>query len=449
MVDKTLTFKDIQAYQEDRIAVMQQVIAEYGNLVQIRILWIKMLVVNEPDLVRDLLVKHAEHIHRDPYSGAVIKRMLGGGVLVAEGDEWKRKRKLVQPAFHATRIRDYADVMARYTREAVAAWQTGDELTIDNAMTQLTLRIIAKTMYNVDIVEQTAAIGRNMATITEIGEEQLGEPYILPAWVPTPRNRRQNQALGNVHELLLGIIRDRVQSGKDEGDLLSMLIQARHEEDGSALSERELLEECLTLFVAGHETTAAVMTWTWYLLSQNRAVFLKLQNEIDSALGGEPVTFESLAQLPYTEWVIKEALRLYPPAWTIGRVAITDFELGGREVKKGTVVMASPYLLHHSAEFFPDPERFWPERWADDQPQPHRYAYIPFGAGPRVCLGNMFAMMEARVILATIVQRVELDCLSEDVAYQLKLTLRPKNPIRMRVTQREKVAYHQNPTAIH
>ncbi len=433
--DKSLSFKEIQTYQADRITYMQHMATQFGNIFQLRMLWINLLVVNEPELVRELLVKRANQTERDPYSGRVFKRILGEGVLVAEGETWKRKRKLVQPAFHAMRIRNYTDVMAAYTREAVEAWQTGDELEIDKELTRITLRIIAKTMYNVDIAEVTETIGRNMAITTSIAEEQLGEPFILPKWIPTPRNRRQNQALALTHDLLGDIIRERAASGRDEGDLLSMLLQARDESDGSALTEQELLDECTTLFLAGHETTAALMTWVCYLLAQNPAVLEKLRAEVDGVLETQAVTFEALAQLPYTEWVIKEVLRLYPPAWSVGRIATEDFELGTRQVKKGTVLLVSPYVMQHSADFFPDPERFWPERWAAEQP--HRYAYIPFGAGPRVCLGNMFAMLEARVILTTLVQHVDLELLSKNVVLDLQITLRPKDPLRMKVTKRE------------
>lgn len=432
MVDKKLGFREVQAYQEDRPAYMQKVVAEFGNVVHLRMMWIDLLVINDPEMTREVLVKQAKRTNRDPYSRAVFKRMLGEGVLVAEGKTWQRKRKMVQPAFHAMRIHEYTDVMAQYAREAVAGWHSGQELLIDRELTQLTLRIIGKTMYNVDIAEQTAAIGRNMSILTEIGEEQLGEPFILPKWIPTPRNRRQNRILKENRDLLRGIIRERIASGRDDGDLLSMLVQTRDEE-GKPLNEEELVDECMTLFLAGHETTAAALTWTWYLLTQNQEVLEKLRTEVNDVLGDAPVTFEALADMPYTDWVIKETLRLYPPAWSVGRVATEDFELGTRQVKKGTVILLSPYLMQHSAEFFPDPERFWPERWADDQPQPHRYAYIPFGAGPRICLGNMFALLEARVILATMVQHVDLELLSENVELDMKITLRPKNPLQMRV----------------
>lgn len=436
MFDKKLSFKEIQTYQDDRISYMQQMVNQFGNVVRLKMLWINMLLVNDPELVRELLVKHAKHVHRDPYSAQVFRRILGDGVLVAEGKTWQRKRKLVQPAFHALRIRDYTDVMAAYTRAVVAQWRSGEERLLDEEMTQITLRIIAKTMYNVDLAEQTAMIGRNMQVVTEIGEQQLGEPFLLPKWVPTPRNRRQNRALDSTRDLLRGIIRERQASGRDEGDLLSMLIQSK-DENGDALSEEELLDESMTLFLAGHETTATTMMWTWYLLGQHSEVVAKLQAEVDSVVGDKPVTFESLADMPYGEWVIKESMRLYPAAWSVGRLAQEDFQLGDYPVKKGTIILASQYLLQRSAENFPNPDQFIPERWADDQPQPHRYAYIPFSAGPRVCLGNMFAMLEARVMLATMIQHVDLELLSKDVEMDLKITLRPKDPLRVRVHARK------------
>ncbi|MEM7332990.1 MAG: cytochrome P450 [Chloroflexota bacterium] len=436
MIDKSLSFKEIQAYQDDRISMMQNWVQEFGNVFTLRMAIFNLMIVNEPALVRELLVKKVTQIHRDPFTSKVFKRFLGEGVLAAEGKMWQRKRRLVRPAFHARRIQDYTAVMTQYTQEMVNGWQAGHQLAIDKELTQLTLRIIAKTIYNVDVAEQAEEIGRNMAIAAKIAEGQLGQPLIPPKWVPTPNNRKQNRAIQNVHALLLEIINQRKASGEDAGDLLSMLIQAR-DEDGSALSDEELLDECMTLFFAGHETTAALLTWTWYLLSKNPEVKQKLQSEIDTALNGKPIAFEDMEKLPFTEWVIKEGLRLYPPAWSLARVALEDMTLGGRAVPKNTVIFASPFLMHRSAEHFPDPERFWPERWADDQPQPDRFAYFPFGAGPRVCLGNMFAMLEAKVILATIVQNFDLDLLSEKIELDLQVTLRPKDSLMMQVLSRE------------
>ena len=436
MIDKRLSLKDVQEFAEGRIDFIDKMVAEFGNLFQLKLLWIDLLVVCEPKLMRELLVKNVTRVHKEKRTNNIVRRITGDSMLTTEGETWKRKRKLAQPAFHASRIKTYVDVMAAYTHEMVSKWTSGDSYAIDKAFQALTMRIITKTMFDVDIVEDAEEIGRNITTALQIAQDQLGATVLPPAWIPTANNRKQKQALSGVQDVLKRIIDERKQSGRDQGDLLSMLIQAR-DENGDSLSDQELLDESLTVFGAGHETTAALMTWAAYLLTQHPAAAAKLKAEVDNVLGDEPVSFEALAHLTYTESFIKEALRLYPPAFGAGRVAIEDFTLGAREVKKGTVILLSFYHMHRSADYFPEPNRFWPERWSADQPQPERYAYIPFGAGPRVCVGNMFAMMEAQVILATLIQNVELTLLSKHVEKSEQFTLKPKDPIHVRIVQRK------------
>jgi cytochrome P450 len=286
-----------------------------------------------------------------------------------------------------------------------------------------------------------------MTVLLETGEAQLDSAYPPPNWVPTPVNRRQNKALGELHGVLRGIIRARQASGRDEGDLLSMLVQAR-DEDGRPMSEAQIVDECVTLVTAGHETTAVALMWAWLLLGQHPEAADRLYEEVDGQLAGHPLTFEKLAALPYTEMVIKETLRLFPPAFSFGRAPVEDvaFTVNGREYvfKKGATIIISTMAMHRLPEYFPEPDAFRPERWTASEPQPPKYAYLPFGAGPRVCLGNMFAMMEAQVILATMVQQVRL---SPEPGVKMEwdplITLRPSGPVRMRVSIQYPVSSNQ------
>ena len=339
--------------------------------------------------------------------------------------------------------------MADYTREMVGRWQDGQTVALDKELTQLTLRIIAKTMFNVDLLPEAERIGRLMQDLLETGEKQLDAAYPPPNWVPTPTNRRQNAALRELHELIRGIIRQRQANGGDAGDLLSMLLAAR-DDDGQPMSEAQIIDECVTLLAAGHETTAVALMWAWLLLGQHPDVARRLEEEVERVLAGQPVTFERLAELSTTEAIIKEALRLYPPAFSFGRTPQEDiaFEvepdknrvssekpgLSSYFFRKGVSLIISTIAMHRLPEYYPEPEAFRPERWAAGAPQPPKYAYLPFGGGPRVCLGNLFAMMEAQVILATMAQHVRLSPTAAGLpGWEPLISLRPKAPVEMQV----------------
>ncbi len=424
----------------DRIGSMFRAVEEQGPVAHYKALNIDIFYVTDPDVIRELIVRRPHQLHRDPFTTNVLRRILGEGLFIAEDEAWARQRKLVAPAFHTMRVRAYAATMAGYTREMTARFVDGEVRELDRDMTQLTLRIIAKTMFNVDLLAEADRIGRLTTALLETVEAQLDSFYPPPNWIPTAVNRKQNRALAEFHDLMRGIIREAQAAGRDEGDLLSMLIQARDEE-GQPMSEAQLLDECTTLMFAGHETTAVALMWTWLLLAQNPHATERLYAEVDEQLRGEPVTFERLADLPYTEWTIKEALRLFPPAFSFGRTPLEpiSLEVGGRHYhfRKGAVLLMNTMAMHRLPEFYPDPDAFRPERWAADAPQPPKYAYLPFGAGPRVCVGNSFAMMEAQIILATMVQRVRLSPPdTPDMTPKPMLTLRPKERVRMRVNCR-------------
>ncbi|MEZ4836005.1 MAG: cytochrome P450 [Caldilineaceae bacterium] len=430
---RRLKLSEIRAFQQDQLGFVQRMGAELGGVAHVNMMGVDLFFVSEPAVIRDVLIHHGDKLHRDPFTGRVFRRFMGNGVFMAEGEAWRRQRKLVQPAFHATRIRDYTEIMATSTQQMTAAWQSGQTVILDDALTQLTLRIIAKTMFDVDLAADVARIGQWMKQILSEGESQLKMPVLPPSWLPTPGNRRQQSALHAVKDYLRGIIAQRRATGEDHGDLLSMLLAAR-DEDGHPMPEDQLLDECVTLFVAGHETTAAALTWAWYLLAQHPHVTARLRADVEQVLGGRQIAFDDLPQLPYLEAVVKETLRLYPPAFGFGRQVQQPFDALGHHFPRKAVLMFSSYATHHRPDLWPEPEAFRPERFLDAATAPDRYTYFPFGVGARICLGNMFAMLEAQVILATMLQQVDLALHNTDpVVMDTQITLRPHDPLQMEV----------------
>lgn len=429
--------KEILASRNDSAGFMLKMAETYGGIASMSFMGIELHYISDPDMVRELVINHPQHLHKDFITTPIFKRIVNNGIVTAEDEHWKRQRKIMQPAFHAMRIQSYAGVMALYTQEMVDSWQTGQEINLTKAMKQLTQRIIAKTMYNVDVQEQLDQIDHLMYTLFTEAESQLKSRIPVPAWVTTTPSRwRQARAAKKARALLQEIIDERRASGDDKGDLLSMLLQVRYD-DGTPMSDEQLLDECITMFVAGHETTASTMIWVWYLLTQHSDIATKIYAEVDSSLGKQPVTFDTLADMPYGEMVVKEALRIYPPAAGFVRTPLQDIEVEGHLFRKGSLIALSIYAMHHLEHLFPQPERFWPERFGPDQPQPHRYAYVPFGAGSRSCMGNMFAMMEAQVILATMAKNVVLELTDgQTVERDSLFTMQPKQPLWVRVNRR-------------
>ena len=434
---KRLSLADMRAMQSDMLAFTQQAAREQNEqgYTAYTMLGKPLFFIFRPELMRELLVKQSDKLHRDPFVGRSFRRVLGNGLFMAEGKAWKRQRHLVQPAFHALRIREYVEVMAAYTREMVAEWSVGEVVPINIAFNQLTMRIIAKTMYGVDLASQTAELGRLMQIILGVMEEQLGQTIVWPMWVPTAQNRRQGQALREVRALLSQIVQERRAHGRDEGDLLSMLLMAR-DEVGEPLEEELLLDELVTLFFAGHETTAVALKWLMHLLTSHPEVAERLTAEIAQTIGQRPITFADLAALPYLDAVIKETLRLYPPAFGFGREVQEPFAIGTAQFPRQAVLLFSSYTTHRDPTLYDQPDRFWPDRFLQEETRPDKYAYFPFGMGPRICVGNMFAQMETAVICATLLQTVQLSR-ADDVPVEMDtvVTLRPKHPLHLRVQQ--------------
>jgi cytochrome P450 len=421
---------NLTQFRRDRLGFLDECARRYGDIVSIRLGPMKIRLLNHPDLVEEVLVTKNRHFIKH-FALRQAKRTLGNGLLTSEGDFWLGQRRLAQPAFHRERIAAYSEVMVRFTERMLEDWADGQERDAQNDMMRLTLEIVAKTLFDADVSGETVEASAAMETLMYCFTARINKLFKLPESVPTPTNLRLQRAARRLDRIIFAIIARRRASGEDRGDLLSMLLHAQDADDGRRMTDRQLRDEAMTLFMAGHETTANTLAWVWYLLSQHPEAEARLHNELDDILGGRAPTFEDLPRLTYTDWVVTEALRVFPTVWLLGREAIEPCTVGGYRVPVGMTLYMSQWVLHHDERFFDDPWSFRPERWADGLArQIPRYAYFPFGGGPRICIGNAFAQMEAVLLLATIARRFRLVMPPGAVVKPVAtMTLRPQDGI--------------------
>lgn len=424
---------------------------QYEEIIEFNFAHLRFVMVTSPELVREILVTKAKHFRKAKRDVDIMSKFIGMGLVTSDGAHHQKQRKLAQPAFHVRRIAEYGDVMVDYTADMLDQWQVGEVRDISDEMFKLTMYIVTKTIFDVDkdaMVGQAERIGEAMHHLQAITNGDFNRVILWPEWVPTKSNRIRKQERQVLDDTIADLVATRRATAgadgliQDKGDLLSMLLLSQ-DEDNNFMTDTELRDELVTLFTAGHETTSNALTWTWYLLSQHPEVMAKLQAEIDSVLGTRLPTMNDLPSLPYTEMVIKEAMRLYPPAWTLnGREANEEVMIGDYLIEKDTYIFVAPYVMHRLERYFPEPERFDPERFSpENEAQMEKYSYIPFGGGPRVCIGNAFAMMEARLILATMVQRFEFELLPEQVVeINPLITMSAKYGLRMRLKARQATA---------
>jgi cytochrome P450 len=412
-------------------------LARYGDIVGIRVLNFRNIFINHPDLIEEVLVTHP----RRYIKGRVLRanrHVFGEGLLTSEGDFWLRQRRLAQPAFHRAQIASYAATMVKYTQRMLESWRGGEERDAHKEMMRLTLQIVGKTLFDADVAGDAQDVGKSLELLLELGAN-FRRTLFVPHWVPTPTNLRIKREIAYIEGILYRIIAERRASGRDTGDLLSMLLHAQ-DEDGSRMTDKQLRDETITLFLAGHETTASTLSWTWWLLAQNPAAEAKLHAELDAVLGGRAPSLDDLPRLPYTANVITESLRLYPAAWGLARIAIEDHELGGYRVRKGMGVAMAQWVVHRDPRWYEAPEEFRPERWENDlMKKLPRFAYFPFGGGPRQCIGNAFAVMEATLILAAIAQKFRLRLVPNHLVAPLaSITLRPRHGVKVILESRQR-----------
>ncbi len=413
---------------------------EYGDSYTFTVANQRVFFFNHPDTIRDILQNwetfRKAPIHKEArHSG--LGYFLGAGILSNDGDFWKSQRKLIQPSFHTQYIRNYADTMVHYTQQLLNQWEVGAVREIEHDMMQLTLNIATKSLFNVE-VDYYDDLADAITGMQHESVKILKSPMKLPHWMPTLQNMKIKKLNRVVDEIIYDIIEKRQKSGDFEhGDLLSMLMQAK-DEQGNGMSKQQLRDEVITLFVAGHETTALTLSWLFYLLAQNPQVQRRLYDEIDSTIGKRTITLDDLRNLPYLKMVIDETLRLYPVGWLFVRFAAQDTRVGDYDIKQGDLILMSPYVLHRDPRLFANPEQFDPERFNEENRKSiGKYAYLPFGGGPRVCIGNNFAMMEMQIAVATIAQHYTLELMpNQQIEPEPLVTMRPKYGIHMRLCPR-------------
>lgn len=440
-------FGNMLDFGKDPLTFLRQLPPKYGDTTFLRFLNQHFYVLSNPNDIREVLVSQADKFEKSELDRKILGKFLGNGLLTSEGNFHARQRRLAQPAFHSKRIRAYADVMVDYSNHLIAEWEDGQQRDIADEMMRLTMYIVSKTLFNADAIttDSTTAVGVGQAIhqLQASSNADYRRGFSLPDWFPTQTVQQRKKAVQFYDQTIQTIIDQRQQMNPDGpppdlGDLLSMLMLSQ-DEDGSYMNNKQLRDEVATLFVAGHETTANTLSWIWYLLSQHPTIEARLHSELDQQLHGRTPTLEDLPKLPYSLQIIKESLRLYPPAWILnGRTALTDVQISRYTIPKGTIVFISPYLMHRLAHFFPNPDQFDPDRWTSDmEKELPKYAYIPFGGGPRVCIGNAFAMMEAHLLLATIAQQYRLH-LSPGTAVNpnSQITLSPEDGLPMTIEKR-------------
>lgn len=423
----------------DPLAFNLGIARQFGDIAYYHVGPLKVYQLNHPDLIRQVLVEQPEKFYKPRFLKRAFRPFAGNGLLTSDGDLWRRQRRLIQPAFHPRHVATYGDVMVAHARRLADEWTDGEVREIPADMMMLTLGIVVKCLFGADVSREADEIGESMAAVLAAANQRLNSAFQVPDWVPIPRHLREKRAVSRLEAMLRAMIDARRQSsGSPQGDLLSTLLAAVDEESGTRMSDQQLRDEMMTLFLAGHETTANALAWTWYLLAEHPDVEARLHEEIDGTLGGREPSVADLPRLPYTEMVLRESMRLYPPAPGFTREPIEDVSLGGYTVPAGSLVTVITYALHRDPRYFDRPEVFDPDRFAPGwQDRIPRYAYLPFGGGPRVCIGNGFALTEARLVLATIAgrRRLSLEPHQDIVPMQL-VTVRPKHGLRMRVHDR-------------
>lgn len=423
---------NLRRFSERRLDFFLDVARQYGDLASIRFGPKRIFLASHPDLIEQVLVTDAKHYIKH-FGARMYKPVLGNGLVTSEGDFWLRQRRLSQPAFLKNRVLAYAPVMAELADKFLAGWADGERVDVHERFSHLTSVIALKTLFGLDDAGDREAFVSALREAFDLMSARFAVRTVIPfpLWVPTPANRRLKRAVRHLNAVVDGFIAHGRARKVPGNDLLSRLLVAQ-DDDGTRMTDRQLRDEAMTLYLAGHETTALTLSWSWYLLSQHPEVERKLVEEWRTVLNGRTPTADDLPNLPYTDAVLSEAMRVYPPVYLIGREATTDLELGGYRVRRGTTVFMCQWVSHRDPRYFgPDPEAFRPERWLDGLAKRiPKYAYYPFGGGPRVCIGNTFALMEAAVILAAVGQKYRFTLEPEPVVdVDPQITLLPLNGI--------------------
>jgi cytochrome P450 len=423
----------------DALGLLRRVAREYGDIVRIPVAFGERILLNHPDWIEQLLVIEQSKFHKSTLSKEATERLLGQGLLISEGEFWRRQRRLAQPGFHRARINEYARTMVQIAERHVRQWRGGEQLDMAHEMMALTLDIAVRTLFGTTLPGEAEQVGQAMTFLMRYSLGRARSPVNIPASWPTPGNRRANREYEFLDSLVYRIISERQAQGNSSHhtDLLSLLMGAM-DEDGTQMTRKQLRDETMTIFLAGHETTALTLAWTWYLLSGNPEAEARLHEELHGVLGGRAPEIKDLERLPYLKAVVNEVLRLYPPAYLLARTSIAPCNIGGYDFPSGTTVLASQWVMHRDPRYYDDPDAFRPERWLDGlADRLPAGAYFPFGNGPRRCIGQSFALMESELVTATVAQQFGFRLVPGHLVVPEPLvTLRPRHGIRMTLEAR-------------
>jgi cytochrome P450 len=426
--------KDLRLRVLDFFSGLQE---QYGDISTIRFSLRNVSYIQNPDYIQHVLQENNRNYTKS-LRYEQLKYLLGNGLLTSEGEFWLRQRRMIQPAFHRHKLQLLADEMADITAKMCDSWTAefkGKAFNAAAEMMALTLEIVGKTLLNANVRSEAAHVGTALEFLLRSVNVRTRIPVLIPLWIPLPHHLKIKNAVKTINDVLDKVFTERRKNPSDRYDLLSMLMEARYEDTGEQMNNRQLRDEVMTIFVAGHETTANALSWTLYLLALNPGELKKCRDELHAVLANRKPSFDDLQKLKYLTMVIDESLRIYPPAWIIGRKTIKPDKIGNYKIAAGHNLLISPYALHRDKRLWPEPEKFNPSRFEPEEIKKRpKFSYLPFGGGPRLCIGNNFAMMEMQIVLASILQRFDFELArNKKVEPDPLITLRPKGGMWMRI----------------
>jgi cytochrome P450 len=437
-----LIFGSIHLFAKDPLKFLNDYQYQYDGIYRVKSpkYLEQIVVVSKPDYVKHILQDNNKNYHKS-YGYTIMKLLLGEGLLTSEGDFWRRQRRLAQPAFHRDRLAAFVKIMTDAGNTLLQKWDSlpdGTTVNVSTSMMQVTVDIVCKAMFSSDVEDAVAVVNKEFNVANEKLIKRITSPIKIPLSIPTPGNIREKQSYKAIRGVVEKIIDKRRQSAEHYDDLLAMLMEAKDEDTGEMMSNEQILDEVVTIFLAGHETTAVALSWLFHCVEENAEVEAKLLAEAKTVLNGNIPQLDDLRSLEYTRMVIDETMRLYPPAWVIGRQALDDDEIGGYHIPKGVNTLIPVYAIHRDKRYWDDPEKFIPERFSKEKAKSyHKFLYFPFGGGPRLCIGNNFALMEMQLIVPMILQRYQL---RKPKGFQFKqdplITMRPEPEMLMQLFKR-------------
>ncbi len=428
-----------RSFADNPLGFTERIAREYGDFAYVRIGWARIYFVHRPALIREVLATKVKSFQKLGRQMRSLRKIEGDGLVVAEGETWARHRPVVQGSFHNRHFGRYADVIVDYTRRRLNGWTAGQPFDLATEMNELALEIIAKLVFDTDLSGQAARLRDAVHSFRAAMQREANSPIPPPDWLPLPSKFRQRRAIKQVDDLIWAHIRERRAAGSTKDDILAQMLKAASVvHPDNPISDAEIRDEASTLFVAGHDTTSAALAWFWYVLTRNPEVERRALAEVDYVVGDRRVTGADFGQLRFLEMIVKESMRLYPVAgFLFGREAVEDVELGGHQLGRGSWVMIAPYVVHRDPRNFSDPETFDPDRFSTERiGDIPAYAYIPFGGGPRTCIGNALATMQIVLMAATVLQRFRVSLEQGPPQIELEIVLRPKGGLRAKVTPR-------------